>query len=39
MQSKDSYYLAWPIGRSSYPPLDAFRRWIQAEARGETRVR
>jgi LysR family glycine cleavage system transcriptional activator len=32
MQSQDSYYLAWPINRESYPPLQAFRRWIQEEA-------
>lgn len=31
MQSTDNYYLAWPIAREDYPPLQAFRRWIEAE--------
>lgn len=32
MQSHGSYYLAWPIERDKYPPLQAFRHWIQEEA-------
>lgn len=32
MESAGSYYLAWPIAREGYPPLQAFRRWIAAEA-------
>lgn len=32
MQSTDNYYLAWPVERENYPPLQAFRRWIQDEA-------
>jgi DNA-binding transcriptional LysR family regulator len=31
LESKESYYLAWPIERSNYPPLQAFRAWIQTE--------
>lgn len=33
MESAEHYHLAWPVGRESYPPLQAFRRWIQQEAR------
>jgi DNA-binding transcriptional LysR family regulator len=33
MESAERYYLAWPSGRSAYPPLQAFREWILAEAR------
>lgn len=29
--SAESYYLAWPTHRASYPPLLAFRAWIQDE--------
>lgn len=32
LQSTDSYYLAWPAEREDYPPLQAFRGWIQQEA-------
>ncbi|MCZ4312213.1 LysR substrate-binding domain-containing protein [Comamonadaceae bacterium G21597-S1] len=32
MESEDDYYLAWPIARESYPPLQAFRQWIRQEA-------
>jgi LysR family glycine cleavage system transcriptional activator len=38
MESADHYYLAWPLSRQSYPPLQAFRRWITEEARaGQSR--
>jgi LysR family transcriptional regulator, glycine cleavage system transcriptional activator len=35
MESADNYYLVWPVNREAYPPLQAFRQWLQAEARGE----
>jgi len=35
LESTDNYYLAWPVGRESYPPLQAFREWIRAQVRGE----
>ena len=28
IESAERYYLAWPMSRSSYPPLQAFRQWI-----------
>lgn len=31
-ESDDSYYLAWSASRETYPPLQAFRAWIRAEA-------
>ncbi|MDO4682437.1 MAG: LysR substrate-binding domain-containing protein [Lautropia sp.] len=31
LQSSGSYYLAWPAGRSSYPPLASFRAWLRQE--------
>jgi len=34
MESADNYYLAWPVSRDSYPPLEALRQWIQKETRG-----
>ncbi|WP_062111580.1 LysR family transcriptional regulator [Aureimonas sp. AU40] len=34
MESAERYYLASPTTRATYPPLDAFRRWIRAEAAG-----
>jgi LysR family glycine cleavage system transcriptional activator len=34
MESADHYHLAWPLSREAYPPLQAFRQWIQDEARG-----
>lgn len=34
MESADNYYLAWPVSRETYPPLEAFRQWMQKEARG-----
>lgn len=33
MESPDHYYLAWPASREHYPPLQAFRAWIQDEAK------
>ena len=35
MESADNYYLAWPVSRETYPPLQAFRQWIQDEARSD----
>ena len=32
IESAERYYLAWPMNRSSYPPLQAFRQWICAAA-------
>jgi LysR family glycine cleavage system transcriptional activator len=37
MESKDCYYLAWPIERGTYPPLQAFRTWLQTEVDGSMR--
>lgn len=31
IESEGNYYLAFPIGRENYPPLRAFRIWLQAE--------
>lgn len=28
MKSEESYYLIWPKGRSNFPPLLAFRKWL-----------
>jgi len=36
MDSSGQYYLAWPPSRSSYEPLQVFRRWIVQEARSFT---
>lgn len=33
VESSGGYYLAWPARRANYPPLEAFREWIRAEAR------
>ncbi|MGC4027447.1 MAG: LysR substrate-binding domain-containing protein [Steroidobacteraceae bacterium] len=33
VESTERYYLAWSPGRASYPPLAAFRNWIQERAR------
>ncbi len=30
-ESSSAYFLAWPSGRSGYPPLEAFRAWLKAE--------
>jgi len=32
MESSEAYYLAWPLDRETYPPLQAFRHWIREEA-------
>lgn len=32
VESAERYYLAWPPARETYPPLQAFREWIRAEA-------
>ncbi len=29
-----SYWLVWPITRSNYPPLEAFRNWLASECLG-----
>ena len=31
LASADDYHLAWPLAREQYPPLLAFRRWLQQE--------
>lgn len=36
VKSEEAYFLAWPVHREDYPPLDVFRRWLQQEIRGET---
>ncbi len=33
VDSAERYYLAWPPGRANYPPLQAFRAWLQTAAR------
>ena len=33
VESAERYYLAWPSSRASYPPLQAFRHWLQATVR------
>lgn len=35
MQSSESYFLTWPLERSSYAPLLAFREWLLAEMQKE----
>jgi len=35
MESAGHYHLAWPVSRENYPPLQAFRAWIQQEVRGQ----
>lgn len=32
LRSTGSYYLAWPAGRGSYPPLASFRAWLRGVA-------
>ena len=32
VESAERYYLAWPTSRASYPPLQAFRTWLQQAA-------
>ncbi|MFQ1062497.1 LysR substrate-binding domain-containing protein [Bordetella trematum] len=36
MESAERYYLAWPSSRADYPPLQAFRRWLEGAARDFT---
>lgn len=36
MQSEESYYLVWPEFRHNYPPLCAFREWLQQSVRNYT---
>lgn len=31
MESAEQYYLAWPLNRDRYPPLQAFRVWIREQ--------
>lgn len=31
MESPENYHLAWPLSREAYPPLLAFRAWLQEE--------
>lgn len=31
MISTGAYYLVWPKAKATYPPLNAFREWIEAE--------
>jgi LysR family transcriptional regulator, glycine cleavage system transcriptional activator len=33
VESAEHYYLAWPSNRASYPPLQAFRNWLQVTVR------
>lgn len=35
MQSEESYFLTWPLNRSTYTPLLAFREWLLAETQKE----
>lgn len=32
VESAERYYLAWPTSRAGYPPLQAFRGWLQEAA-------
>lgn len=31
MESREHYYLAWPLSKENYPPLAAFRGWLKNE--------
>lgn len=33
LESAERYYLAWPTSRAAYPPLQAFRSWLQQAAK------
>jgi LysR family transcriptional regulator, glycine cleavage system transcriptional activator len=33
VESGSRYYLMWPASRSSYPPLQAFARWLREEVK------
>ncbi len=37
MPSAGSYYLTWPLEAADYPPLVAFRNWLQTETDGTAR--
>ncbi|RMX07950.1 LysR family transcriptional regulator [Corticibacter populi] len=37
VQSIGAYYLVWPTRRANYPPLAAFRSWLQDKAAAFTR--
>jgi LysR family transcriptional regulator, glycine cleavage system transcriptional activator len=37
VRGSGSYWLVWPITRSNYPPLDAFRNWLKIEIQSESR--
>lgn len=37
MESAERYYLACPSSRADYPPLQAFRRWLEGAAQAFTR--
>lgn len=32
LRSQGNYYLAWPPAKQDYPPLQAFRQWLVAQA-------
>lgn len=32
VESAERYYLAWPLSRAAYPPLQVFRSWLQTAA-------
>jgi LysR family transcriptional regulator, glycine cleavage system transcriptional activator len=32
LESPEGYYLVWPLERSQYPPLIAFRQWLTRES-------
>ena len=32
LESAERYYLVWPNSRADYPPLQAFRAWLQDAA-------
>lgn len=39
MESAEHYYLAWPVRKEHYPPLQAFRHWIVDEAERDAQRR
>ncbi|UNK03307.1 LysR substrate-binding domain-containing protein [Ralstonia insidiosa] len=38
MESAERYYLAWPTGRTDYPPLQALRTWLVQAAQDFTQA-
>ena len=36
VEGPERYWLVWPVGRASHPPLVAFRTWLRTEARALT---